>query len=467
MEFHTILDLGPKRSVTKEGFTLFRDVSISRTGEQIYGPGETSIEPGPDGLVYITRTPEEVFRPETLASINGKSLVIDHPEDDVGPDNWSQLSHGILFNARRGIGEQSSECVADVLVTTRQGIQAIDDGKREVSLGYDADYFQTAPGRGEQRSIYVNHNALVDAGRCGSRCAVKDSTKPHCQCKGAITMADKKLSIKDRIMAAFHSRDEAAIKKVADEAEEEDDGPDGGTHTHIHIGESSTEKKEEKTEPETEEEREKRLAKMEDSIGKIHDALAKLVKDKAKDDEEETEEERKKRLEKEKEEKTEDDDPDDVPDDVADEAPEGKQEEAKKAKDSAYLADSFEQVKSTAEIISPGVRIPTFDHAADPKKTFKDCICGLRRKSLGLGTKDSDTASLINRVAGRTIDAAVILKMPCAQLRPLFNGVGTLKAQQNDAAVFTAGNQVRDAKVVKSPEQTFADAAAAKWNNKK
>jgi putative transposase len=40
--------------VTKEGFTLFRNVSVSRTGEQIYGPDEgTGIELGPDGLIHI------------------------------------------------------------------------------------------------------------------------------------------------------------------------------------------------------------------------------------------------------------------------------------------------------------------------------------------------------------------------------------------------------------------------------
>jgi hypothetical protein len=35
MRFNTILKLGPNREMTKEGFTLFRNVSVSRTGEQV------------------------------------------------------------------------------------------------------------------------------------------------------------------------------------------------------------------------------------------------------------------------------------------------------------------------------------------------------------------------------------------------------------------------------------------------
>ncbi len=180
MQFNTILKLGPNRERTKEGFTLFRNVSLSRTGWQDYGPDEgTGIEPGPDGLVHIYRSPDEVFRQATIDSCNGKSLVITHPDDDVTPQNWRELTHGFMVNARHGRGDQSEECVADIMVTTLEALEEIDSGMREVSLGYDADYFQTAPGKGEQRNIYINHVALVEAGRCGSRCAFKDNASPQ------------------------------------------------------------------------------------------------------------------------------------------------------------------------------------------------------------------------------------------------------------------------------------------------
>jgi uncharacterized protein len=197
MRFNTILKLGPNREKTREGFTLFRNVSISRVGVQIYGPDEgTGIEPGPDGFIHITRTSEEVFRPETLASGNGKSLVILHPDEDVTPENWRELTNGVMFNVRRGSGEQSDESVCDLMVYTDEALREIDLGMREVSLGYDADYFQTGPGRGEQRNIYINHVALVPKGRCGASCAVRDS-------------AQKAFSIPllDSWLAAFAQRD--------------------------------------------------------------------------------------------------------------------------------------------------------------------------------------------------------------------------------------------------------------------
>src|SRR5580704_15675345 len=142
MRFYTTLKLGPNREKTPEGFTLFRNVAISRTGWQTYGAAELpGIEAGPDGLIHIYRSPEEVFRPDTIASCNGKSLVIEHPEEDVAPHNWRDLTNGFMFDARRGAGDQKEECVADILVTTLEALADIDADMREVSLGYDADYF--------------------------------------------------------------------------------------------------------------------------------------------------------------------------------------------------------------------------------------------------------------------------------------------------------------------------------------
>ncbi|MCT9017197.1 DUF2213 domain-containing protein, partial [Cupriavidus gilardii] len=71
MRHYTVHRLGPKRALTPEGFLLCEDVPVARTGEMLYGPGEVPVEPGPDGLIRISRTPDEVFRPETLASCIG------------------------------------------------------------------------------------------------------------------------------------------------------------------------------------------------------------------------------------------------------------------------------------------------------------------------------------------------------------------------------------------------------------
>ncbi len=68
--------------------------------------------------------------------------------------------------------------LADLLITDKAAIESVRAGLREVSCGYDADYEQIEPGRGRQRNIIGNHVALVEKGRCGSRCAIGDKDMP-------------------------------------------------------------------------------------------------------------------------------------------------------------------------------------------------------------------------------------------------------------------------------------------------
>jgi len=84
--------------MTPEGFLLCEDVPIARTGVMFYGPDETPIEANKDGLVRIMREAEDVFSPETIASYHGKSVVDDHPNEDVTPLNWKELTVGVCMN---------------------------------------------------------------------------------------------------------------------------------------------------------------------------------------------------------------------------------------------------------------------------------------------------------------------------------------------------------------------------------
>ena len=149
-------------------------VSIARTGEMVYGPGETPLEVGPDGKVIIQRDAKEVFRPETIASFEGKAVTIQHPESFVSPENWTELAKGILQNVKRGTADQENDLVADLLVTDKVAIALVKNGLREVSCGYEAEYTQVGIGRGVQTDIIGNHLALVESGRAGSAYAIHD-----------------------------------------------------------------------------------------------------------------------------------------------------------------------------------------------------------------------------------------------------------------------------------------------------
>jgi hypothetical protein len=175
MEWHTVSRLSLHMNATREGYVVVRDVVVARTGTQIYWGSELpGLEPDESGTISVHRDPAEVFEPESLASFNGKPITNGHPEGLVGPENWSALSLGFGANARRGQPPDDDTVVADLVLTTRKDLDLVRAGRRAISIGYVADYDQTAPGYGRQRNIRANHFALVDEGRCGTRCVIHD-----------------------------------------------------------------------------------------------------------------------------------------------------------------------------------------------------------------------------------------------------------------------------------------------------
>jgi uncharacterized protein len=217
MKFFITSKLSENIAETPEGYLVCSAVPIARTGEQIYQRGETPLEADTDGKVVVQRDPDEVFRKETIASFEGKSVTLAHPDDFVNPDNWAQLTHGIVQNVRRGQGGEASDLLADFLITDSDAIQLVKNGLREVSCGYEAEYVQTGLGRGLQKNIIGNHVALVSEGRAGAAYAIKDHKG-----KGPMKLTEK-------IKAIFgKAQDEAlAIAKTIDEAapEEKKDKP--------------------------------------------------------------------------------------------------------------------------------------------------------------------------------------------------------------------------------------------------
>lgn len=178
MRIHTTAKLSENILRTPEGYLLCKGAALARTGAMAYLPEEVppEIVKGFHGdQVLVTRDAAEVFRPATLASFEGKPFTLDHPDEDVNPDNWPELAHGFVFNVRRGDGRQQDLMLADILITEADAIDAVlHDGMRELSCGYDCDFEAIRPGVGRQINIMGNHVALVDHGRAGARCKIKD-----------------------------------------------------------------------------------------------------------------------------------------------------------------------------------------------------------------------------------------------------------------------------------------------------
>jgi hypothetical protein len=204
---HTSEEIGPNQGLTPEGFLLCRDVAIARTGVLVYHSSELDgIKPDETGFIYVTREPEQVFAATAMASFEGKPVTNLHPNDLVGPENWSQVAVGTVQNVRRD-GEL---LVADLLITQAAAIRDVQAGLREVSCGYEARYEQTEPGRAKQTAIVGNHVALVPRGRCGATCSIKDHEM-------------KKPSWKGLLRAVLGTKDEAVLKATIDAMPDDDD----------------------------------------------------------------------------------------------------------------------------------------------------------------------------------------------------------------------------------------------------
>ena len=257
--FHLADRIGEKRSVTPEGFLVCHDVPIARTGTQLYSDAEVPIEGAPDGIVRVERLPEEVFRPETLASFEGKPVTVEHPDDFVTPDNWSRVAVGYAQNVRRGEGLDDDLILADLVITDAGAIAYVNEKLPEVSAGYSAEYEQTGPGRGVQRQIVGNHVALVDNGRAGPRCAIQDHQPkdPDMKTKDPKPSAVKTLA--SRLRAFFDSELEK-MEKDSDEEEQKKKTDD-----------------EEEIEVEVEEKTKDEDGAIEARIARIEAALAKLL----------------------------------------------------------------------------------------------------------------------------------------------------------------------------------------------
>ncbi|WP_211243390.1 DUF2213 domain-containing protein [Chitiniphilus eburneus] len=414
LRFYATEQLGPKQSATPEGFLICHDVAIARTGVQRYLADEVPIDAGPGGQVEIRREPDDVFRPETLASFEGKPVTVDHPEDLVNPDNWKELAAGLTQNVRRGDGLDQDLVFADLLIMDRQAIEAVRAGLREVSCGYEADYEQLSPGIGYQRNIVGNHVALVERGRAGARCAIQDKDP---------TPMSKKLSWADRLRRAFMARDAEAAEEVAKEIEAKD----------------------------ADVEEEEGKAKTSDALAKILDRLNTMDADikalkagKANDANDDPD----------KKETTDDDledDPAMTEDTILEAEPASKADTGE-----TYTGDSYRDAVSRAEILAPGIRIATTDAARS-----KQGVALIQRAALRKALAGDHAARLKPLLHGRALDS-----LSRDALHTVFVGAAELVRNLNNAGGTRTATSTRDFGLTVTPA-SMNQAAQQFWANRK
>lgn len=153
-----------KTEMTKEGF-LRADSIVTRTGVFKYINKDGSVR-------RELRHPNEVFRSDSLKSIELIPITLNHPTEGlVNNDNAKKLSIGTTGENVRPHGDN---VLSTLVITHKDGITAVKNGKQELSLGYELDLVpETGTFNGErydyrQTNIRYNHLAIVDSARAGS-----------------------------------------------------------------------------------------------------------------------------------------------------------------------------------------------------------------------------------------------------------------------------------------------------------
>jgi uncharacterized protein len=390
---YTTGQIGRTRETTPEGYLLCRDVPIARIGTLMYGDGEVPVTADNTGLILIQRGEDDLFDPKTIASFEGKAVTDDHPDDWVSPSNWKTLAVGTAQSVRRGEGIDTDFLMADLLITDQDAIDKVIGGKVEISLGYDADYLEISAGKGVQRNIFGNHVALVDKGRCGSRCSIGDSfmsgktnKKPWYQ-----ALLGAKRTIDEALEEAKNTEDEDPK-----ETEDEDDEQDGKTSDAIN----------------------RQLLK----TLKTMDARLKALEKKTKDSE--------------SEEKTEDNDDESETKDSDDDS-EKTEDEDEEETSQAKTGDSLKDVMARAEVLAPGMKMPpTIDSAKNGK-----AVVTAKRQALKTAMLTTDGQSAVVPFIGAN---ANIDTLPMHTLDAAFIGASELIKQQNNLKGVRTGISTQD-----------------------
>jgi hypothetical protein len=183
-EFVTRLDFGRlgKAQRTPSGGVRV-PAHLTRTGVFTYTKA--------DGTPFRElRHPDEVFNPDSLASLAGAPVTDLHPGQMVAPSNWRNLSIGhVGERVDKKKGEKYDFVHAKLFIQDEKAIAAVEKGDRqEISMGYTCRLEMT-PGEhnGEkydavQRTIRYNHAAIgpIQWGRAGAEVGLRLDSLNHC-----------------------------------------------------------------------------------------------------------------------------------------------------------------------------------------------------------------------------------------------------------------------------------------------
>lgn len=161
-----------------------------------------------DATVRELRADAEVFSPESLDTLRGAPVTIDHPARFVDTENWGLISVGNVLS----VSVEAPYVLGELQIHDPRAIAAIEnDSLKEISLGYATDVVEhgdsAASADFAQTNIKYNHVALGPEGwgRLGRDCALRLD-------------ADRNLIFEDFMPNTVETRTDAVATATTEEA---------------------------------------------------------------------------------------------------------------------------------------------------------------------------------------------------------------------------------------------------------
>jgi hypothetical protein len=167
-------------ALTPEGFLVCTQVILCRSGVQEYLRSELQLSGRGDDRVAVYRPPEEVLDPVFIASLPGKPVCVGHPVSGLlSSENAAWSAKGTILTAKRGPDiDGEVTLIGDVILTDPDAISRVQNGLREVSVGYTYA-LKDDPEHGLTMTTFrANHLALVSSGRA-SIAMIQDAAVPE------------------------------------------------------------------------------------------------------------------------------------------------------------------------------------------------------------------------------------------------------------------------------------------------
>lgn len=151
------------RRVDSNGFVRVEGV-VARVGIMEYYE---------DGKVVKEFVPPEVlFNQDSMNSLSGSPVTLQHPPELVNSSNYSKYSQGSVATTR----QDGNNLIANLTIVGSEALNAVESGIDELSPGYAVELDET-PGewngqRYDRKQTWrgYNHQAIVDAARGGREC---------------------------------------------------------------------------------------------------------------------------------------------------------------------------------------------------------------------------------------------------------------------------------------------------------